>query len=227
MRYPHGPAYQLLVLTGLRLNEAVDAAWSEFDPAVVRALRHRKAGDNIDWKMLPVEQHLWVIPASRMKAKNSRARPHSVPLTKEILSVLESLPQFDKGKFLFSTTHGQKPAWVGDKIKSKLDARLLRTLRALAKKRGDDPREIELQPWRNHDIRRTVRTHLSRLKITEEAREAVLAHVRPGIRGVYDRHLYLEEKREALSAWANSLLVIARGKPSNVVSMQARAIAHP
>ena len=50
----------------------------------------------------------------------------------------------------------------------------------------------------NHDIRRTVRSRLSRLKVTEEAREAVLAHARPGIKGVYDLHDYLDEKREAL-----------------------------
>ena len=220
MRYPHGPAYQLLALTALRLNEVADAEWSEFDPALVRALRR---GD--DLQALPAEQHLWVIPAARMKAKNSRARPHSVPLTPQILKILTRLPQFDKGKFVFSTTYGAKPAWLGDKIKQALDARMLRTLRALAKERGDDPASVTLEPWRNHDIRRTVRTHLSRLKVTEEAREAVMAHVRPGIKGVYDKHLYLDEKREALEAWGNCLQIIAAGKPSNVVSLQSRAIA--
>lgn len=225
MRYPHGPAYQLLALTALRLNEVADASWAEFDPAVVRMLRNRKPREAADWKALPIEQHLWVIPGARMKSKNSRARPHSVPLTPQILRILSALPQFDKGKFVFSTTYGAKPTWLGDKIKRDLDARMLRTLRALAKKRGDDPAAVQLEPWRNHDIRRTVRTHLSRLKVSEEAREAVMAHVRPGIKGVYDKHEYLDEKREALEAWAARLSSIVGPKPSNVVRMQARAIA--
>jgi hypothetical protein len=225
MRYPHGPAYQMLILTALRLNEAADASWVEFDPAVVRALRQRKRGGRVDWKALPLEQRLWVVPAGRMKGKNSRARPHSVPLTLQILRILETVPQFDRGKFVFSTTYGEKPVWLGDKIKKDLDGRMLRTLRALAKIRGDDPGAVKLEDWRNHDIRRTVRTHLSGLKVTEEAREAVMAHVRPGIKGVYDKYEYFDEKREALEAWANCLLLIAQGKPSNVVRMQSRAIA--
>jgi hypothetical protein len=44
-----------------------------------------------------------------------------------------------------------------------------------------------------------VRSQLSRLKVTEEAREAVLAYARPGIKGTYDLYDYLDEKRERLS----------------------------
>ena len=58
----------------------------------------------------------------------------------------------------------------------------------------------KLPDWTNHDIRRTVRTKLSALRIPEEVREAVLAHARPGIKGHYDHHQYLDEKRDALSS---------------------------
>jgi hypothetical protein len=98
---------------------------------------------------------------------------------------------------------------------------MLRTLRALARRRGDDPKKVTLQPWKNHDIRRTVRSHLSRLKVAEEVREAVLAHVRPGIKGVYDLHDYLDEKREALSLWATRLKSIVEPPPSNVIALRA------
>ena len=102
-------------------------------------------------------------------------------MTPDILSLIESLPRFNGGKYLFSTTNGRSPTWIGTKIKERLDRRMLRTLRALAKSRGEDPADVTLPHFVNHDIRRTVRSHLSRLKITEEAREAVLAHARPGI----------------------------------------------
>jgi hypothetical protein len=205
MPYPAGPVYRLLVLTALRLNEAADGSWPEFNPAVVRALRSRKKPDDrINWAALKPEQLAWTIPAERMKGKEGDARAHMVPLTPDILQILESLPVL-KGDFLFSTTFGAKPVWIGDKIKKDVDARMLRTLKALARKRGDDPAKVELADWVNHDIRRTVRSNLSRLRVTEEAREAVLAHARPGIKGVYDQYDYFAEKREALELWADRL----------------------
>ena len=161
MPYPAGPAYRLLCLTALRLNEAVDGSRPE----------------------LNTREKVWVIPAERMKGKDSgkkQARAHAVPLTPDIIEVLKSLPRFNGGKYLFSTTNGRSPTWIGTKIKERLDRRMLRTLRALAKRRGEDPADVTLPHFVNHDIRRTVRSHLSRLKVTEEAREAVLAHARPG-----------------------------------------------
>jgi integrase len=200
--YPIGPAYKMLCLTALRLNEAVDATWDEFN----------------------LREGIWLIPAARMKGKDSgkkQARAHAVPLTAEMLALLEKLPRFKNGKFLFSTTGGRSPTWVGTKIKERLDQRMLLTLRALARRRGDDPSNVELPHWVNHDIRRTVRSQLSRLKITEEAREAVLAHARPGIKGVYDHHDYLDEKREALELWAARLRSIVEPKPANVIALRA------
>jgi integrase len=204
MSYPAGPAYQTLCLTGLRLNEAVDASWPEFN----------------------MREKVWIIPAERMKGKDSgkkQARPHAVPLTRDISALLETLPRFNRGKFLFSTTSGQSPAWIGTKIKKRLDRRMMLTLRALAKRRGDDPADVDLPHFINHDIRRTVRSHLSRLKVTEEAREAVLAHARPGIKGTYDLHDYLDEKREALELWAARLRTIVSPVPDNVVRLPAVA----
>jgi integrase len=197
MPYPVGPVYKMLCLTALRLNEATDASWNDFN----------------------MREKIWVIPAERMKGKDSgkkQARAHAVPLTAELLALLETLPRFKNGTFLFSTTFGRSPTWMGTKIKERLNRRMLLTLRALAKSRGDDPSGVELPHFVNHDIRRTVRSQLSRLKVTEEAREAVLAHARPGIKGTYDLHDYLDEKREALELWAARLHEIVEPKPATL-----------
>ena len=53
-----------------------------------------------------------------------------------------------------------------------------------------------------HDIRRTVRTGLSRLGVDETTAEIVIGHV-PGIVKVYDLHDRLDERREALTRWAD------------------------
>ena len=88
---------------------------------------------------------------------------------------------------------------MGSKIKARVDALM-----------GHPPH------WTNHDIRRTVRSGLSRLKISEEAREAVLAHVRPGIKGTYDHHDYLAEKREALELWGERVQALTNREAKSI-----------
>src|SRR5262249_62360844 len=80
--YPHGPIYRFLLLSGLRLNEVADAVRSEFDLA----------------------KGIWTIPASRMKGKNGKARPHSVPLTADIMAGFSALPPLHGGGYMVSTT---------------------------------------------------------------------------------------------------------------------------
>jgi integrase len=202
LRYPYGPMYRLLALTGLRLNEVADAVWSEFDLA----------------------KGLWTIPAARMKGKNGKARPHAVPLTADILAILGNLPRLTGGEFVFSTNGGANAVYVSDRVKRRLDAKMLRTLRAMARKRGDDPARVALPAWVNHDLRRTLRSGLSELRVNSDVAEAILAHVKPGVRGIYDRYEHFDEKKHALELWATKLRSIVQPPPSNVVSLaNARA----
>jgi integrase len=199
MDYPSGPLYRLLLLTGLRLGEACGASWSEFD----------------------LDKREWTIPAARMKKVKGGAKPFMVPLTDSILAILNPLPRFNYGDCIFSHSHGKRslrPNQFSD-IKDRLDALMLEELKKIATERGKSEKTITLPDFVNHDIRRTVRTHLSALRIGEEVREAVLAHVRPGIKGVYDRHQYLEEKREALELWTTRLRSIVEPSPANVVKL--------
>lgn len=222
--YPTGAIYKLLLLTGLRLNEVVEARWSEFHPAVVRALRARGAAP-VDWSQFDRRQLVWIIPASRMKGQNDTAREHAVPLTPDMLTVLEQLPILSGGDFLFSHTGGRTAVVVSQDKKAVIDDRMSCTLRALARKHGEDSAAIPLREWRNHDLRRNVRSGLSSFPgIREEVREAVLAHARPGISGIYDVHDYLDEKRDALVQWGALLRSIVDPAPpatSNVVAFRA------
>jgi integrase len=197
---PYGSIYRLLMFSGLRLNEAADAAKPEFE----------------------FDNGIWVIPAARMKGKESKARAHAVPLTPDILDIFKQRPEPTDGNFYFSTdaAKGASPVWVNDKIKKRMDELMLTELRDMARERGEDPTKIELPHWINHDIRRTVRSQLSRLKVSEEAREAVLAHARPGTKGTYDQHDYLDEKREALTLWAGRLRSIVAPMAANVVELK-------
>ena len=64
---------------------------------------------------------------------------------------------------------------------------------------------VDLAPWTPHDLRRSVRTGLSRLRCPNAVAEAILGNSRKGIEGTYDLHQYEEECRHWLQQWADHL----------------------
>ena len=78
----------------------------------------------------------------------------------------------------------------------------------------------QLEQWGYHDLRRTVRTHMSRLKVGSGIAERVLNHTPQGVEAIYDRHEYHDEKRKALETWSSSLALMLSDQPKdNVVEL--------
>ena len=77
-----------------------------------------------------------------------------------------------------------------------------------------------IPPWVIHDIRRTVRTRLASLKISDLVAEMVIGHGRKGIQRVYDQHTYEDEMRDALKQWASRLRSIVTPPPDNLVPLR-------
>lgn len=96
---PFRAAYQMLILTGLRLNECARGRRDEINS----------------------EAKTWTIPAARMKGKPKKAKPFVVPLTDRMIEILKALPR--TGDFLFSID-GERPISLGSQIKHQLDAKL-------------------------------------------------------------------------------------------------------
>jgi integrase len=65
--------------------------------------------------------------------------------------------------------------------------------------------------WGLHDLRRTARSLMSRAGVNADIAERCLGHVIAGVRGVYDRHSFLEEKRAAFEALAAEITRILEG----------------
>jgi len=102
---PYRQAYQVLLLSGLRLNEAARASWSELE------------GD------------AWTIPAERMKGENGEARPHVVPITPALWKVFDTVPRGSRGDFIFSIDGGATPIAITSGLKRHLDGLTLDALR--------------------------------------------------------------------------------------------------
>jgi integrase len=170
--FPFGPAVQLMILTGQRRSEVLQAQWREFDLA----------------------RGLWSIP--RERAKNDTG--HVVPLAPSVITLVRGLPRIGLApKYLFTTT-GMAPFSGVSKAVARLQ------ILASA--------QLNLQPWRLHDLRRTFATGCARLGVALHVVEKSLNHTSgtfSGIVAVYQRHDFIEERRKALDKWANHVLQLA------------------
>jgi integrase len=128
-----------------------------------------------------------------------------------MITLLETLPRFRTGEHLFSTTFGAKPVNGFSKATTRLQ-------RLMAEELGGEP-----PPFVIHDLRRTVRTRLSELRIPEHIAEAVIGHSRRGLARVYDRHRFAAEIREALELWNAKLRALVE-PPPKVVTLRPTAV---
>lgn len=167
--YPFGDMVRLLILTGQRRSEVaeMERGWVDDEHRAVE------------------------IPASRYKTK----RPHVFPLSAPAWALVQSLPRWNGGDCLFSTTSGARPVSGFSKAKARLDE----LVTAAGAKRGLPP----LPEWTVHDLRRSAATHMARLGVQQEHIERVLGHVVQGVAGTYNRYSYLDEKRAALELWGD------------------------
>ncbi len=188
LNWPFRALVRLLIATGQRREEVAALNWSEVD----------------------LDAALWSLPAERSK----NGRPHLIPLNDLARAELLLTRAAKSRKGLVLTTTGATAISGFSRSKKRLDELMLARLRKAAEEKGENPDEVMLTPWRIHDLRRTVATGLQRLGVRLEVTEAVLNHVsgsRAGVVGIYQRHDWAEEKREALHLWGEHLwAVVAR-----------------
>lgn len=173
--YPWGPLVRLLLVLGQRRDE-------------VRKL-------SVD-ELSAVDQ-LITLPSARTKNK----REHLVPLPGLAVELLEACPKLGN-RYVF-TTDGRSPVASISKATNKLRKLMNEELR----KRTGDP-QAAVPNFRLHDLRRTCATLMASLKVAPHVIDAVQNHVSGAIKGVsrtYNRYQYLDEKREALELWAETL----------------------
>jgi hypothetical protein len=109
--------------------------------------------------------------------------------------LLRSLPRRGESVFTTGTTLGGAPAPNPPDLKARIDKLV-----------------PGLAPWRFHDLRKTARTGLSRLRVAPHIAELVIGHAVTGLMKIYDRHDYLDDKRAALCAWERHLAGVLGGE---------------
>lgn len=158
------------------------------------------------WSDVDFTARTWSIPDENAKA----GRGHVVPLTNRAVGEFQGLKRLARGsRWVLPDSTGQKPM------------NPIRLSRGLARCL-DRFKERGIKAFTLHDLRRTCRTGLSRLKIEPHIAERVLNHVQPGVAGVYDRFAYVDEKRAALEKWSDHLVGLGDTKTAKANS-HARA----
>jgi integrase len=150
----------------------------------------------MQWKEL--DGNDWTLPAARNKVKVDLVRP----LSTAAMAVLP--PRGHDDDFVFGTPP-DRPLRSYSLLKVRLD------------------KASGVTGWRLHDLRRTARTLLSRAGVNADHAERCLGHVIPGIRGVYDKHEFIDEKRHAFEALAHQLVLITNPPKGNVTPMRRKA----
>jgi integrase len=145
---------------------------------------------------------VWTIPPERFKSGVA----HRLPITEDMATLLAALPRFEGGDFLFSTRHGKLPV----------------SGFSHAKRRIDEYMPAGTAPFSFHDVRRSVRTRLSQLRVDREVAEIVIGHGKRGLERVYNQYEFEAEVRDALTRWQGLLRSIVDPKP-NVLTFPTQA----
>jgi integrase len=138
----------------------------------------------------------WTIPAERYKTKID----HVIPMSKAALAIVEGLPEVG---FLF-TSNGKQAIGGHSRHKAAIDE------------------ASGVEGWTIHDLRRTARSLMSRAGVPTDHAERCLGHVIGGVRGVYDRHEFRDEKRQGFEALAGLVERIVNPQP-NVVAIRGQS----
>jgi integrase len=186
--HPFPRLLRFTLLTATRREEAAQMVWSEID--------------NDDFTV-------WLIPAARYKTKLD----FEVPLSRAALGILHEARsvRLNGCEYVF-TTNGETPISVFGKLKARFDEFMLAQRREIAREYGGDEeaKGASVPHWTIHDVRRTARSLMSQAGVNPDHAERALGHAIGGVREVYDRHQYRDEKRAAFEALAGKIEHILR-----------------
>ena len=143
------------------------------------------------WEEVDVEEDLWKVPASRMKTWDDGEKNHLVPLTQPIKDLLWEMEKVNGGtEFVFASPRTQSrhinPSSINNHF---IDLGY----------KGD---------FVGHVVRTTILTYGQKeLGFSSDIIQLQIGHkVKDKIRGIYDRHDFIDERRSFLVQWCDLML---------------------
>jgi integrase len=140
-----------------------------------------------------IVDRVWSMPASAKRGKRNENLMHRVPLSPLAEGLLDEM----------RTLAEDSNYWLPSSRTGKLATDRARSISKAAR---EARKALKMTNWRPHDLRRTARTFMAKLGVTEEVAERVLGHgSEDPMVLVYNQHPYIDEMRTALERWATEL----------------------
>ena len=182
-------------------DEEIAVAWrviDEFDEPASMALKlmfytglRVEDASTLRWETVDLKERTITLTRDEFKSEVK----FKIPLVDGAVTLLRSIKRGKKGDFVFSArgADGAKPINGWGPYFAKLRVRLQKEL--------GKPKTN----WSSHDVRRTVRTNLSRLRVNTEVKELALGHIKKALIATYDVWDFFDERREAFEKWETLL----------------------
>jgi integrase len=147
------------------------------------------------WTEVDLNKAAVCFPADRVK----NTTVHEIPLPTAALDILRSVPRIETpAKFIFASARGKPPSGFSH-AKENLDRAVTAANRGKA-----------IPHWTFHDLRRSMASGMARIGVDLHVIEKILNHKSGtfrGVVGVYQRHDFTMEKREALERYSRQITV--------------------
>ena len=147
---------------------------------------------NATWDEVDFKNKVWTIPAERMKAK----RAHNVYLSEQAIDLIVAFQIYSEGSpyLLPGRINRRQPI-----ANSSLNRVIANCIKLINKD------EQRIDEFTVHDLRRTGSTPLHEMGFNSDWIEKSLAHEQQGVRAVYNKAEYAEQRKEMMQRWADQV----------------------
>ena len=141
---------------------------------------------------------IWTVPPENHKTGKKTKKPITRPITESIKPYLVQAMELSEGsEYLFTADGSNRP--LGETSHLTMPNNIFQWLKR--------HKNIDMEHWSVHDLRRTMRTNMSTIAQPHIC-EIMLGHALPKIWGTYDKHDYLDDQAVAYEEWLNRLKLI-------------------
>lgn len=143
---------------------------------------------NAKWEHIDFDSRIWLIPETKGDGKTGHSREMLVFMSDQVILILKQL----------KIIAGNEPyVFVGRKKGTQISHNAFNTAQKNVLSL------TALPPFTIHDLRRTASTHLHEQGFNSDVIEACLNHTIKGVRGVYNKASYKDQRTEMLQKWSD------------------------
>ncbi len=145
------------------------------------------------WEHINFESRIWLIPETKADSKTGNSREMVVYMSDQMIEILKEL----------KTIAGDEPyIFVGRKTGTHISHN------AFNESQKNALKLTSLADFTIHDLRRTASTHLNEQGFNRDAIEKCLNHSAFGVRAIYNKAEYAEERKKMLQKWSNYIFSV-------------------